>query len=242
MTDKRNGPDGFPEDGFPGYKLTLYLMRAVAALGLLSVVWRPGLVDAQSTNQEPERADSAISSSRVGEAALLDSDKQDVKLIESVFRYYSNDSARVHRIAVALVREAKAVAVSPRLLAAIMLVENPWLDPVIESVVGAKGLMQVMPFHAGHWAPCGDDLAHIEDNICTGARIFAHYYDSSGGDLKVALLRYNGCVTGRNTPSCHGYPDHVIARVPRRVSEDRVQAFPTDIDPVAMTRPDGMPF
>ena len=242
MTDTRNGPDGFPEHGFPGYKLTLYLMRAVAALGLLSVVWRPGLVDAQSTNQEPERADSAISSPPAREEAVLDSDTREVELIESVLRYYSDDSEHVHRIAVALVREAKAVAVSPRLLAGIMLVENPWLDPVIESVVGAKGLMQVMPFHAGNWTPCGDDLAHVEDNICTGARIFAHYYDSSGGNLKVALLRYNGCVTGRNTPNCHGYPDHVIARVPRRVSEGRVQAFPTDFDPVALALPEGRPF
>jgi len=209
---------------------------------LLSVAWRPGFVDAQSTGQEPERADSVISSPPAREEAFLDSDARDVELIESVFRSYSDDREHIHRIAVALVREAAAVAVSPRLLAGIMLVENPWLDPDIESVVGAKGLMQVMPFHAGHWAPCGDDLAHVEDNICTGARIFAHYYGLSGGDLEAALLRYNGCVTGRNTPSCHRYADHVIARVPRRVSEGRVQTFPTDSDPVVVAMSDGLPY
>lgn len=32
---------------------------------------------------------------------------------------------------------------------------------------------------------------------------------------RTALLRYNGCVTGRNTPDCHTYPDVVRREVLR---------------------------
>jgi soluble lytic murein transglycosylase-like protein len=128
---------------------------------------------------------------------------------------YRDDEALARRVAVALVREAKAVGIEPRLLLAVLLVENPWLDPRIRSPVGAIGLMQVMPVHRGGWAECGDDLESIDQNICHGARIFAHYFERSGGDIERALLRYNGCVRGTNTPNCHQYPYHVFARAGR---------------------------
>ena len=33
----------------------------------------------------------------------------------------------------------------------------------------------------------------------------------AAADLHRALLRYNGCVTGSNTPNCHTYPSRVLA-------------------------------
>lgn len=135
--------------------------------------------------------------------------------IEQVLRRYSRDTALVERIAVALVREANRVDLEPRLLLAVLLVENPWLDPDIRSPVGAVGLMQVMPFHRGSWSDCGNDLEDVDSNVCHGARIFAHYYRSSNGNLDRALLRYNGCVNGTNTPDCHQYPNHVFAHAGR---------------------------
>ncbi|HSH45605.1 MAG TPA: transglycosylase SLT domain-containing protein [Longimicrobiales bacterium] len=135
--------------------------------------------------------------------------------IERVLLRYRNDPELVERVAVALVREANQVGLEPRLLLAVLLVENPWLDPEIRSPVGAVGMMQVMPIHAGGWAPCGSDLEDVDSNICHGARIFAHYFDRSGGNVERALLRYNGCVNGTNTPDCHQYPYHVFARAGR---------------------------
>lgn len=135
--------------------------------------------------------------------------------IERVLLRYRSDPELVGRVAVALVRETNRVGLEPRLLLAVLLVENPWLDPEIRSPVGAIGLMQVMPLHRGAWRQCGSDLEDIDANICHGAQIFAHYYEASDGNVERALLRYNGCVRGTNTPDCHRYPYHVFARAGR---------------------------
>lgn len=140
---------------------------------------------------------------------------ESVAPIQRVLLRYRNDAALTQRIAVALVREANAVGLEPRLLLAVLLVENPWLDPEIRSPVGAIGMMQVMPLHRGAWPDCEPDLEDVDANICHGARIFAHYFRRSGGNIERALLRYNGCVNGTNTPNCHQYPQHVFARAGR---------------------------
>lgn len=135
--------------------------------------------------------------------------------IERVLLRYRDDPELVGRIARAVVQEANAAGLEPRLLVAVMLVENPWLDPSARSPVGAVGLMQVMPLHEGEWAGCEADLQDIRANICHGARIFANYVEGAHGDVDRALLRYNGCVRGTNTPDCHRYPYHVYARAGR---------------------------
>jgi hypothetical protein len=129
--------------------------------------------------------------------------------------YRSDDPQLVRRIAVSLQREARRRDLEPRLLLAVLLVENPWLDPDARSIAGATGLMQVMPFHRGKWAPCPPRLDDVDANICHGASIFAAYLKQSGGNVDRALLRYNGCVTGSTTPNCHQYPTHVYARAGR---------------------------
>lgn len=149
-----------------------------------------------------------------GWAVLSDYYSSEVAPIERVLLHYRNDEELASRIAATLVREASAVGVEPRLLLAVLLVENPWLDPDIRSSVGAVGLMQVMPVHRGGWS-CGYDLEDIDTNVCLGARVFRHYLDRTAGDLERALLRYNGCVTGSNTPNCHLYPSRVLAHVSR---------------------------
>ena len=136
--------------------------------------------------------------------------------IERVLLNYRSDDRRlVRRVALALVREAERVQVEPRLLLAVLLVENPWIDPAARSPVGAQGLMQVMPFHRGKWKACAPRLDDIEANICHGAQIFAWNLKAERGNVDRALLRYNGCVRGTNTPNCHQYANHVYARAGR---------------------------
>ena len=71
--------------------------------------------------------------------------------------------------------------------------------------------MQVMPIHAGA-ALCGSsDLTDVDSNICHGTLILARNLRRTP-TTTAALLRYNGCVRGTNTPDCHRYPSKVLAR------------------------------
>jgi soluble lytic murein transglycosylase-like protein len=162
-----------------------------------------------------DRLEDRVRTLRAGWTELDDFYQARVAPIERVLHRYGADADLGQRVAVALVREARNVGLEPRLLLAVLLVENPWLDPAIRSPVGAVGLMQVMPMHVGQWPACESDLEDIDANICHGARIFAHYFRETGGHIERALLRYNGCVRGTNTPNCHQYPYHVFARAGR---------------------------
>jgi soluble lytic murein transglycosylase-like protein len=124
--------------------------------------------------------------------------------IAAMLRKRTSDAQLADRIARDLVDEGKKANIGATLLAGILLVENPELEPRATSAVGARGLMQVMPFHAGKWGCASDDLFDIEANICHGARILADNLRHSR-NLPTALLKYNGCVRGTNTPDCHRY-------------------------------------
>jgi soluble lytic murein transglycosylase-like protein len=91
--------------------------------------------------------------------------------------------------------------------------------PNATSSVGARGLMQVMPAWAGFWRGCGRDLYDVESNLCNGTRILAWYLNRHGGDEHRALLGYNGCVTGSNTPNCRTYPEKV-QRLRRQIAAE----------------------
>jgi soluble lytic murein transglycosylase-like protein len=114
------------------------------------------------------------------------------------------------RLARAIVKEANYLQVEPSLLAGVLLTENAPLDVRARSSQGAIGLMQVMDFHAGEYDCDSADLLQVEANICHGARVLG-YYMKRTGNIRRALLRYNGCVAGTNTPNCRRYPSKVLA-------------------------------
>jgi len=101
--------------------------------------------------------------------------------------------------------------VPPSLIAAVLVTENTTLTPAAESSVGAQGLMQVMPMHAGARLCNSADLVDVDSNICHGTLILARNLRATSSPA-AALLRYNGCVKGTNTPDCHRYPAKVLAR------------------------------
>jgi soluble lytic murein transglycosylase-like protein len=150
-----------------------------------------------------------------GAALVEEYYEQTVAPVVAVLSSYTSDEELVRELSLALVREGKAAGIDPRVLTSILLVENPWLDPEAVSFVGAVGLMQVMPMHAGRWGCGSADLRDVRVNICHGARIFAAYLRQHGDNLDRALLAYNGCVSGTNTPNCHLYPGHVYSRAGR---------------------------
>lgn len=156
-----------------------------------------------------------LARARQADAALRQAEgiyDSEVAPVQQVLLSYRNDEELTREIAVALVREAHRANLEPQVLLSVLLVENPMLETRARSFVGAVGLMQVMPLHRGQWRACRPDLESIDSNICHGAQIFASYLRQSNGNVDRALLRYNGCVNGTNTPNCHGYPSWVYAR------------------------------
>jgi hypothetical protein len=128
--------------------------------------------------------------------------------IAALLRKRTRDPERANRVATALVREARRANIGATLLVGVLLTENPDLEPRATSSVGARGLMQVMPFHAGKWGCSSSDLFDIDANICHGVQILADNLKRSR-NLPIALQRYNGCVRGTNTPDCHRYAGKV---------------------------------
>ena len=135
--------------------------------------------------------------------------RRDIEPIEQILSPFHSDGVWVRRVAMSLVKEGHSAGVDPRVLASVVLVENPMLDADITSPQGAIGLMQVMPFHAGRWDCTSKDLTDPDVNVCHGARIFRDDLERAQGNIDKALLAYNGCVRGLNTPDCNLYPTHV---------------------------------
>ena len=138
---------------------------------------------------------------------------------EDLMRTKQLDSARADSIATYAVREAYIRGISPAIIFGVMLTENARFVSRALSNVGAVGLMQVYP---KVWAKkqftdsLGTDLASDSTNVRFGVFILSEYFNPrtrSGArrerDYRTALLRYNGCVTGSNTPHCKNYPDKV---------------------------------
>lgn len=138
---------------------------------------------------------------------------------------YTQDRGMAFRVADALVREGHRQNISPELLVGVVLTEDPELNPHARSHVGARGLMQVMPFHSGKWGCGSGDLFNIEANICHGVKILKQAIEQTP-NMRLALLRYNGCVRGRNTRDCHSYDDKVLRHLDRTQEALRLLRLP----------------
>lgn len=90
-------------------------------------------------------------------------------------------------------RAAREVGLDPLLVLAVISIESRF-NPVAESVMGAKGLMQIIPkFHLDKLAPYGGEEAVLdpESNILVGSRILQEYVYRTG-TLEAGLQTYNG--------------------------------------------------
>ena len=109
-------------------------------------------------------------------------------------RYRVADTAASGYVAAAY-RAGSQYNVDPLLILAVMAVESRY-NPVAESSVGARGLMQVMPkFHQDKLAAHGGEPALLEPevNILVGTRILREYQRRLG-DTEAALQMYNGAL------------------------------------------------
>jgi soluble lytic murein transglycosylase-like protein len=166
------------------------------------------VIDSIQTQPTPTRSATLLDSVRT-ESALPAAAVR--RPIERYLGRFSDDRLLVRRISGAVLRESRRQQVPPSLIVAVLVTENTTLRPEAESMVGARGLMQVMPFHAGAQLCDSDDLVDVDSNICHGTLILARNLRATNTSV-AALLRYNGCVRGTNTPDCHRYPGRVLAR------------------------------
>ena len=138
---------------------------------------------------------------------------------EDVMRLKQVDSARADSIAEYAVREAYVRGISPAIIFGVMLAENARFISGATSNVGAVGLMQVYPkvwLTKEMTDSLGKDLGIDSTNVKYGVFILDRYFHprtksgaTTNRDWATALLRYNGCVKGTNTPRCHTYPGKV---------------------------------
>jgi len=96
---------------------------------------------------------------------------------------------------------------SPELMLGLISVESRF-DHFAVSSVGARGLMQVMPFWKKELGSESDNLFEIETNIRYGSAILRHYIDRYK-TLERALAAYNGSLGKQK------YPNKIFAQMRR---------------------------
>lgn len=95
--------------------------------------------------------------------------------------------------------EATRAELEPELVLAVIQVESNFRKYAI-SRVGARGLMQIMPFWLDEIGKPDDDLFDIQTNLRFGCTILKHYLNKEKGNLTRALGRYNGSLGSYKYP------------------------------------------
>jgi soluble lytic murein transglycosylase-like protein len=146
-------------------------------------------------------ADSATLAAGTIQVAAPVRSKQEQEAVTAFIakRYRVADEAVAGFVAAAY-RAGRQFTVDPLLILAVMAVESRY-NPVAESVVGAKGLMQVLPrFHLDKLEAHGGEEALLDPdvNIEVGTQILREYLRRFGQTV-TALQQYAGAMDEPNT-------------------------------------------
>jgi len=136
-----------------------------------------------------------------------------LKDMSQLIRPWVADDAEAETIARWVYVYSVRFELSPELILGVIAVESQF-DHFAISNVGARGLMQVMPFWKKKLGSPDDNLFEIETNLRYGCAIIRHYLDRYG-KLSRALEAYNGSL-GR-----HKYPNKVFAQM-RKFKASRI--------------------
>ncbi|MEO8622812.1 MAG: transglycosylase SLT domain-containing protein [bacterium] len=234
-SDRREGSsDGGRRGAKKPTSALVYVLRSVALIVVLLVVIVYTVANTRPIYSTSGTLGDALRKRAPGVAAAIapgDSSHVDQLMASTKFReekqnFYEDimrlkqvDSARADSIAQFAVREAYIRGISPAIIFGVMLTENAKFISKATSNVGAVGLMQVYP---KIWATkemsalLGKDIVNDSTNVKYGVFILSQYFrpktktgETRERDWQTALLRYNGCVKGTNTPRCHRYPNKV---------------------------------
>jgi soluble lytic murein transglycosylase-like protein len=120
-------------------------------------------------------------------------DREQRAVTEFIAKRYRVSDAAVASYVAAAYRAGEQYSVDPLLILAVMAVESRY-NPVAESLVGAKGLMQVIPkYHLDKLVDHGGEPALLEPevNILVGTQILREY-QRRFRDTETALQAYAG--------------------------------------------------
>lgn len=125
-------------------------------------------------------------------------------LTRHLSRRYLVASTMTERIVDAAHRAALEVGLDPLLLLAVISIESRF-NPIAESGMGAKGLMQIIPkYHREKLLAAGGEEAVFdpESNVLVGARILQEYVYRTG-TLEAGLQFYNGALRDGTASYAH---------------------------------------
>src|SRR5438445_3149140 len=206
-------------------RVATILHHGLAFIGLVAVVLI--LVRGKTLFFEEHASRSAaIGSIRYAGAVCLLEGARDMDTQK--YRALANYVSRKYRIAPDVTEQfvgaaydaGRQVGLDPLLILAVMAVESRF-NPVAESLVGAKGLMQVIPrHHLDKLLEHGGEEAVLDPmiNIPVGARILKEYIRRTGS-VEAGLQFYNGSLAD---PSSQ-YAQKVIAE--RERLQEAVRRF-----------------
>lgn len=159
-----------------------------------------------NASQEPDAELTNILRETVNDASsFIDRFDAEVWLVDMssrLDRYIKDPAQRVEFLKL-VHAEASRADLAPELVLSVIHVESAFNRFAI-SVVGAQGLMQVMPFWKNEIGRPEDNLMDMATNLRYGCTILKHYLDREKGNLIRALARYNGSL-GRTK-----YPEKVL--------------------------------
>jgi soluble lytic murein transglycosylase-like protein len=177
-----------------GAKSTLALIGLVAIGGLMilplhgdGIKRLPGL--AGEVFFEP----SSVAAGPIQSQAETPLDREQRAVTEFIAKRYRVSEAAIAGYVAAAYRAGKQYSVDPLLILAVMAVESRY-NPVAESIVGAKGLMQIIPkYHLEKLMEHGGEHALLEPevNILVGTQILREY-QRRFRDTETALQMYAG--------------------------------------------------
>ena len=179
---------------------SLFALVGIAALGsflVLPLARHPAPLVAGLAGLAPIESAAAESAEGALPAAVIETplEREQRSVAEYIAkRYRIADAAAAHFVSIAY-RAADQHRLDALLILAVMAIESRY-NPVAESVMGAKGLMQVIPkYHPEKLFEHGGDHALLEPevNILVGAQILREY-QRRFGDVETALQQYAGAL------------------------------------------------
>jgi len=184
-------------NAYAGTKAVLAMIGLAAVVGLAILsVQEDGLVERLPAAMAGVFSEPATEVAGAIQAGAESAIEREQRLVTEYIarRYRVSDTAIAGYVATAY-RAGTKYSVDPLLILAVMAVESRY-NPVAESTVGAKGLMQVIPkFHLEKLSDHGGEQALLEPevNILVGSQILREY-QRRFRDTETALQMYAGAL------------------------------------------------